>query len=59
MAAALPLFEALMLGVVIGSSANLVAAGVARQQGARLRFRTWMSYGLPTVGLQLAVAWLW
>ena len=59
MAAALPLFEALMLGVVIGSSANLVAAGVARQQWARLRFRTWMSYGLPTVGLQLAVAWLW
>lgn len=38
-----PLFEALMLGVVIGgsasvigSSSNLVAAGVARQQGARL-----------------------
>ena len=66
MAAALPLFEALMLGVVIGgsatvigSSSNLVAAGVARQQGARLGFRTWMSYGLPTVGLQLAVAWLW
>ena len=65
--AALPLFEALMLGVVIGgsdtiigSSSNLVAAGVARQHGARLGFRTWLSsYGLPTVGLQLAVAWLW
>lgn len=56
----------LVLGVVIGgsatvigSSSNLVTAGVARQQGARLGFRTWMSYGLPTVGLQLAVAWLW
>lgn len=65
-AAALPLFEALMLGVVIGgsatvigSSSNLVAAGVARQQGSRLGFRTWLSYGLPTVGLQLLVAWLW
>jgi Na+/H+ antiporter NhaD/arsenite permease-like protein len=64
--AALPLFEALMLGVVIGgsatvigSSSNLVAAGVARQHGSRLGFRTWLSYGLPTVGLQLAVAWLW
>lgn len=66
LAAALPLFEALMLGVVIGgsatvigSSSNLVAAGVARQQGSRLGFRTWLSYGLPTVGLQLLVAWLW
>lgn len=65
-AAALPLFEALMLGVVIGgsatvigSSSNLVAAGVARQQGSRLGFRTWLSYGLPTVGLQLSLAWLW
>ena len=44
---ALPLFEALMLGVVIGgsaavidSSSNLVAAGVARQHEARLGFRT-------------------
>ena len=60
---ALPLFEALMLGVVIGgsatvigSSSNLVAAGVARQQGSSLGFRTWLGYGLPTVGLQLLLA---
>jgi Na+/H+ antiporter NhaD/arsenite permease-like protein len=60
---ALPLFEALMLGVVIGgsatvigSSSNLVAAGVARQQGSSLGFRTWLGYGLPTVGIQLVVA---
>jgi Na+/H+ antiporter NhaD/arsenite permease-like protein len=66
LATALPLFEALMLGVVIGgsatvigSSSNLVAAGVARQQGSRLGFRTWLSYGLPTVGLQLLVALVW
>lgn len=66
LAAALPLFEALMLGVVIGgsatvigSSSNLVAARVARQQGSRLGFRTWLSNSLPTVGLQLLVAWLW
>jgi len=64
--AALPLFEALMFGVVIGGNAtvidspsNLVAAGVARQQGSRLGFRTWLSYGVATVGLQLLVAWLW
>ena len=44
---------------VIGSSSNLVAAGVARQHDSRLGFRTWLSYGLPTVGLQLLVAWLW
>lgn len=62
----LPQFEALMLGVVIGgsptvigSSANLVAAEVARQRGAWLGFRTWLSYPLPTVMLQLLVAWLW
>lgn len=66
--AALPLFEALMLGVVIGgsatligSSSNLVAAGVARQQGARLGFRSWLAYGLPTVAWQLTLAscWCW
>lgn len=63
---AVPLFEALMLGVVIGgsatvigSSSNLVAAGVARQHDARLGFRTWLGYGIPTVAVQLAVAWLW
>ena len=62
----LPLFDALLLGVVIGggatvigSSSNLVAAGVAHQHGSRLGFRTWLTYGLPTVGLQLVVAWLW
>lgn len=66
--AALPLFEALMRGVVIGgsatvigSSSNLVAAGVARPHGSGLGFRTWLSYGLPSVGLQLLVArwWCW
>jgi Na+/H+ antiporter NhaD/arsenite permease-like protein len=52
--AALPLFEALMLGVVIGvviggsatvigSSSNLVAAGLARQQESRLGFRAGLS----------------
>lgn len=64
--AGLPLFEALMLGMVIGgsatvigSSSNLVAAGVARQHASRIGFRTWLAYGLPTVRLQLLVAWLW
>lgn len=65
-AAALPLFKALMLGVVIGgsatvigSSSNLVAAGVARQNQSRIGFRTWLGYGLPTVAIQLGVAWLY
>lgn len=55
-----------MLGVVIGGSAtvvgsasNLVAASVARQHRSRLGFCTWLSCGLPTVGLQLLGAWLW
>ncbi len=62
---ALSLVDALMLGVVIGGSAtmivtssNLVAAGAARQRGSRLGFCTCLSYGLPSVGLQLLVAWL-
>jgi Na+/H+ antiporter NhaD/arsenite permease-like protein len=42
----------------IGSSSNLVAAGVARQHESQLGFRTWLSYGLPTVELPLRVAWL-
>jgi len=64
--AAFPLFEALMLGVVIGgsatvigSSSNLVAAGVARQHQSRIGFRTWLGFGLPTVALQLVVGWLY
>ncbi len=63
--AALPLFEALMLGVVIGggatvigSSSNLVAAEVARQQGSRLGCRSRLPYRLPSAALQLLVAWL-
>lgn len=44
---------------VIGSSSNLVAAGVARPHGWRLGFRTWLSYGLPTLRPQLLVAWFW
>jgi Na+/H+ antiporter NhaD/arsenite permease-like protein len=68
MQAALPLFESLMLGVVIGgsatmigSSSNLVASGVARQHGGRFGFRGWLAYGLPTVSWQLMVAscWCW
>jgi hypothetical protein len=39
-----------MLGVVIGGSATMIGS---------LGFRNWLSDGVPAVGLQLAVAWLW
>ena len=56
------LFRSVVIGgsaTVIGSSSNLVAAGVARQHGSRLGFRTWLAYALPTVAPQLALAALW
>jgi Na+/H+ antiporter NhaD/arsenite permease-like protein len=42
-----------------GWSNFFITTGAARQNGSRLGFRNWLGYGLPTVGLQLLVAWLW
>lgn len=62
----LPLFAALMLGgtlggnaTLIGASANLVGAGIARQQGAPLSFGYWLRFGVPTLVVQLGAAALW
>ncbi|EAQ74905.1 MULTISPECIES: SLC13 family permease [unclassified Synechococcus] len=64
--ALLPSFIALMLGgtlggnaTLIGASANLVAAGIASQEGCPISFRQWLNFGVPTVLLQLAASALW
>ncbi|MDM7937325.1 MAG: SLC13 family permease [Cyanobium sp. CZS 48M] len=64
--ALLPGFFALMLGgtlggnaTMIGASANLVAAGIGRQEGCPISFRLWLGFGLPTVLMQLAASALW
>ena len=58
-----PLFFALMFGgtlggnaTLIGASANLVGAGIARQHDAPIHFHDWIPYGVPTVLLQLFAA---
>jgi Na+/H+ antiporter NhaD/arsenite permease-like protein len=62
----LPLFMALMLGgtlggnaTLIGASANLVGAGIARQEGVPISFQYWLRYGIPTVMLQLCASAGW
>lgn len=62
----LPLFMALMLGgtlggnaPLIGASANLVGAGIARQEGVPISFQYWLRYGIPTVVLQLCASAVW
>jgi Na+/H+ antiporter NhaD/arsenite permease-like protein len=41
---------------VIGASANLVAAGIASQEGGPISFRHWLNFGVPTVLLQHAAS---
>jgi len=60
--AVLPLFYAMMYGAtlggngtLVGASSNIVAAGIAEQHGKRISFATFLRYGLPVAGLQLAV----
>jgi Na+/H+ antiporter NhaD/arsenite permease-like protein len=62
----LPLFYAMMLGAtlggngtLVGASANIVAAGVAEQHGAKITFHRFLKYGLPVMGIQLLVAALY
>ncbi len=59
----LPLFYAMMLGAtlggngtLVGASSNIVAAGIAEQNGKRISFATFLRYGMPTMGLQLLVS---
>ncbi len=58
----LPLFYAMMYGAtlggngtLVGASANIVAAGIAEQHGKAISFRRFLNYGLPMMGVQLAV----
>jgi Na+/H+ antiporter NhaD/arsenite permease-like protein len=40
-------------GTLVGASSNIVAAGIAEQHGRRIRFRTFLRYGVPITLLQL------
>jgi Na+/H+ antiporter NhaD/arsenite permease-like protein len=58
----LPLFYAMMFGAtlggngtLVGASSNIVAAGISEQNGKPISFQRFLYYGLPTMGLQLAV----
>lgn len=59
----LPLFYAMMFGAtlggngtLVGASANIVAAGIAELHGRKMKFKTFLHYGLPVMGLQLVAA---
>ena len=62
-AATLPVFVAMMYGAtlggnatLIGSAANVVAAGVCARNGEPISFVRWLRYGVPLTLCQLAVA---
>lgn len=59
----LPLFYAMMLGAtlggngtLVGASSNIVAAGIAEQNGKYISFSSFLKYGIPMMALQLVVA---
>jgi Na+/H+ antiporter NhaD/arsenite permease-like protein len=59
----LPLFYAMMFGAtlggngtLVGASANIVAAGIAELNGRKIKFKTFLSYGMPVMGLQLVAS---
>jgi Na+/H+ antiporter NhaD/arsenite permease-like protein len=62
----LPLFYAMMYGAtlggngtLVGASSNIVAAGIAEQHGARISFKTFLSYGIPVMLCQLLAVGLY
>lgn len=62
----LPLFYAMMFGAtlggngtLVGASSNIVAAGISELHGRRISFKTFLKYGLPTMGMQLLTAALY
>jgi Na+/H+ antiporter NhaD/arsenite permease-like protein len=64
--AVLPLFYALIYGAtlggngtLVGASANIVAAGIAEQQGRPIAFRRFLRYGLPLTLFQLLLLGLY
>jgi len=59
----LPVFVGMMCGAtlggnatVIGASANVVSAGICREQGKPIRFVAFLRYGVPITLCQLAVS---
>lgn len=59
----LPLFYAMMFGAtlggngtLVGASSNIVAAGIAEQNGQRISFQRFLRYGVPITAAQLVVA---
>lgn len=59
----LPLFYAMMYGAtlggngtLLGASSNIVAAGIAEQNGGKISFKQFLKYGLPVMGVQLIAA---
>lgn len=64
--ATLPVFVAMMFGgtlggnaTLIGASANIVSGGICAAHGKRIRFTTFLRYGLPVTVAQLTVAALY
>lgn len=64
--AVLPLFYAMMFGAtlggngtLVGASSNIVAAGIAELHGRRISFKTFLSYGIPVMIVQLIAAALY
>lgn len=62
----LPLFYAMMFGAtlggngtLVGASSNIVAAGISEIHGRRISFKTFLSYGLPVMSMQLLVSALY
>jgi Na+/H+ antiporter NhaD/arsenite permease-like protein len=56
----LPLFYAMMFGAtlggngtLVGASANIVAAGISELHGRRIKFKTFLHYGIPVMTMQL------
>jgi len=65
-AATLPVFIGMMFGAtlggnatLIGSAANVVAAGVSARNGRPITFVQWLRYGLPLTVCQLTVSALY
>jgi Na+/H+ antiporter NhaD/arsenite permease-like protein len=65
-AATIPVFVAMMFGAtlggnatLIGSAANVVAAGICARHGRPITFAGWLRYGLPLTACQLAVSALY
>ena len=59
----LPLFYAMMLGAtlggngtLVGASSNIVAAGIAEQNGKYISFSSFLKYGIPMMAFQLVIA---